>query len=72
MRRLAARIGPYRVAALLIGCALGLEILRVQVLAGSGVAQVMCTLGEVAFLAASATVFITARRRPGADRSRGS
>jgi hypothetical protein len=72
MRRLVGRIGPYRVAAMLIGCALVLEILRVQVLSGSSVAQVACTLGEVVFLALSATVFITARRRPGGDRSRGS
>ncbi len=69
MRRLGERIGPYRVAALLIGCALLLEILRVQVLAGSSVAQVACTFGEVAFLALSATVFVTARRRPGGERS---
>ena len=72
MRRLGERIGPYRVAALLIGCALGIEILRVQVFGGSPVAQVVCTLGEVVFLALSAAVFITARRRPGVDRSRGS
>jgi hypothetical protein len=72
MRRLGGRIGPYRVAALLIGCALVLEVLRVRVLAGSSVAQVTCTLGEVVFLALSATVFITARRRPGRERSRDS
>ena len=70
MKRLVERIGPYRVAALLIGCALVLEVLRVQVLAGTAVGQVACTLGEVVFLALSAAVFITARRRPGGDRSR--
>ena len=63
MKDLAERIGLYRVAALLIACALVLEIVRVQLLPGSSVAQVGCTLGEVAFLALAATVFITARRR---------
>jgi hypothetical protein len=63
VRALAERIGLYRVAALLIACALALEIVRVQVLAGSSTAQVVCTLGEVVFLALAATVFVTARRR---------
>jgi hypothetical protein len=63
VRGLAERIGLYRVAALLIACALALEIVRVQVLIGSSTAQVVCTLGEVVFLALAATVFVTARRR---------
>lgn len=63
MKELAERIGLYRVAALLIGCALVLEILRVEVFAGRGFAQVVCTFGEVAFLAFAAMVFMTARRR---------
>lgn len=63
MRALAGRIGLYRVAALLIGCALVLEILRVEVLAGNGVAQVACTFGEIAFIVSAATVFLAARRR---------
>ena len=62
MKALGARIGMYRVAAILIGCALALEIVRVQVLAGSTVATIACTFGEVAFLAAAAGVFVSARR----------
>ena len=62
MKALGARIGLYRVAAILIGCALALEIVRVQVFAGSTVATIACTFGEVAFLAAAAGVFVTARR----------
>ena len=63
MKEIAERIGLYRVAALLIAGALVLEIVRVQLLAGSAPAQVACTLGEVAFLASAATIFVTARRR---------
>jgi hypothetical protein len=62
MRRLALRIGLYRVAALLIACALLLEVLRVQVLR-SGRATAVLTLGEVLFLALAASVFVIARRR---------
>lgn len=63
MKGIAGRIGPYRVAALLIGCALVFEIVRVQVFAGNHVATIACTVGETAFLAAAAAVFVTARRR---------
>ena len=63
MKDLAGRIGLYRVAALLIGCALVLEIVRVQVFVGNHVATIACTVGETAFLAAAAAVFVTARRR---------
>ncbi|WP_411277023.1 hypothetical protein [Gaiella sp.] len=63
MKPLAERIGLYRVAALLVACALVLEILRVEVLAGSAPAQVACTFGEVVFLALAAMVFLSARRR---------
>ena len=62
MRAIGERIGLYRVAGILIGCALALEILRVQVFAGSTAATIACTLGEVAFLAAAAGVFVAARR----------
>ena len=62
MRALGERIGLYRVAAILIGCALVLEIVRVQVLPGSTVATIACTLGEVVFVAAAAGVFVIARR----------
>ena len=65
MRALAERIGLYRVAAILIGCALVLEILRVQAFADSTGAQIACTVGEVAFLALAAGVFVTARRARG-------
>jgi hypothetical protein len=63
VRAFAERIGLYRVAAFLIACALAIEIVRVQVRAGSSTAQVACTLGEVLFLALAATVFVAARRR---------
>lgn len=49
-------------AAILIGCALTLEILRVQVFAGRTAATIAGTLGEVVFLAAAAGVFVAARR----------
>jgi hypothetical protein len=65
VRELGERIGLYRVAALLIGCALALEIVRVQVLPGSTMATIACTLGEVVFVAAAAGIFVTARRRHG-------
>jgi len=67
VKAIAERVGLYRVAALLIACALVLEIVRVQVLAGSTPAQIACTLGEVAFLALAAAVFVTARRRHSRD-----
>jgi lipopolysaccharide export LptBFGC system permease protein LptF len=63
VKAIAERIGLYRVAALLIACALALEIVRVQVLAGNAPAEIACTLGEVVFLALAATVFVTARRQ---------
>ena len=65
MRALGERIGLYRVAAILIGGALVLEIVRVQVLPESRVATIACTLGEVVFVAAAAGVFVIARRRHG-------
>lgn len=65
MRALGARIGLYRAAAILIGCALALEIVRVQVVPESTVATIACTLGEVAFVAAAAGVFVVARRAAG-------
>ena len=63
MKALAERIGLYRVAAILVGCALVLEIVRVQALPGRSWATVACTLGEVVFVAAAAGVFVIARRR---------
>ncbi len=65
MKALGGRIGLYRVAAILVGCALALEIVRVQVLPGSTWATIACTLGEVVFVAAAAGVFVIARRRHG-------
>jgi hypothetical protein len=63
VKALVLRIGLYRVAAILVGCALVLEILRVEVLSGSTAAVIAISLGEVAFLAAAAGVFMLARRR---------
>ena len=62
MKALALRIGLYRVAALLIACALGLELVRVRLVADSTAATIACTFGEVMFLAAAAGVFVIARR----------
>ncbi len=63
MRALVHRIGLYRVAALLIGCALAVEVLRVQVLPASGVVQIACTMAEVLFVALALGAFVLARRR---------
>ena len=62
MRAIGARVGLYRVAAILIGFALALEIIRVQVLPERTTATIVCTLGEVVFLALAAGVFVAARR----------
>ena len=62
MKALAARIGLYRVSALLVGCALVIEICRMQLFAGNTVGTIACTLGEVVFLALAAGVFVIARR----------
>lgn len=62
MRALGSRIGLYRVAALLVGGALALEVVRSQVFSPRSVADVACTVGEVALLALAAAVFATARR----------
>jgi hypothetical protein len=62
MKALAERIGLYRVAALLVGCALVIEICRMQLFAGNTAGTIACTLGEVVFLAAAAGVFVLARR----------
>ena len=65
MKALAERVGLYRVAALLIACALGLELVRVQLVSSDTVATIACTFGEVVFLAAAAGVFVIARRPRG-------
>jgi len=64
MKALALRIGLYRVAAMLIGCALVLEVIRIELARGSAAATIACSLGEVLFLALAAWVFVTARRGP--------
>jgi hypothetical protein len=63
VKALALRIGLYRVAAILIGCALVLEVLRVEVLGGSQIGTIAVTAGEILFLAAAAGVFMLERRR---------
>ena len=63
MSRLAARMGYYRVAAALIGCALALEILRTQAFAPGSFGRVACTWGEIAFFAAAALPFLAGRAR---------
>ena len=63
MKALVARIGLYRVAAILIGCALLLEILRVEVLSETRTGTILSTMGEVLLLALAAGVFMLARSR---------
>ncbi len=63
MKALALRLGLYRVAALLIGCALVLEVLRNVVLPATRTAAIVTTMGEVLFLALAAGVFVLARRQ---------
>jgi hypothetical protein len=63
MRKLGERIGLYRVAALLVGCALALEIVRTQALPTGSAWAVACTVGEIAFLVAAAVPFFHATRR---------
>jgi hypothetical protein len=65
VRAWAHRIGLYRVAAAFIGCALVVEILRVQVLPRTTAAAVACTMAEVLFLALAAACVVLARRPPG-------
>jgi hypothetical protein len=62
MRALGARIGLYRVAALLIGCALVVEICRLQLFSDNTAATIACTFGEVLFLTLAAGLFTLARR----------
>jgi len=57
------RIGPFRVAALLVACALVLEIVRAQALAAGSPGAVACTVGEIAFLVAAAVPFFQGMRR---------
>jgi hypothetical protein len=64
VKALAARIGLNRVAALLVGCALVIEICRTQLFAGNTALTVACTLGEVIFVVAAAGVVVLARRSP--------
>jgi hypothetical protein len=64
VRALVERIGLYRVAAVMVGCALVLEVLRVQVFPSSTDVTVAVTLGEVVFLALAAAAFLIARKRP--------
>jgi hypothetical protein len=62
VKALAGRIGLSRIAALLVGCALVLEILRVEVLPQTAAATIACTLGEVVFVAAAAALIVLVRR----------
>ena len=63
MKALAGRIGLYRIAAILIGCALLLKILRVEVLSETRTGTIVSTMGEVLLLALAAGVFMLARSR---------
>ena len=48
--------------AVLVACALVIEICRTQLFAGNTAGTIACTLGEVVFLAAAAGIFVLARR----------
>jgi hypothetical protein len=63
VRGLVDRIGPFRLAALLVACALVLEIVRTQVLEPGSTGAVACTVGEIAFLALAAIPFFHGTRR---------
>ncbi len=63
MRALVARIGPFRVAALLVACALALEIVRTQVTGDGSAGAVACTVGEITFLVAAAVPFFHGMRK---------
>lgn len=71
MKALALRIGLYRVAAILIGGALLLELVRIELLSGSSAGAIICTAGEIAFMAAAAGTFVAARRNTARARSDG-
>jgi hypothetical protein len=62
MKALALRIGLYRVAAIFVACALGIEVLRIEVASGNTAATIACSLAEACFLALAAWVFVIARR----------
>jgi hypothetical protein len=49
VRALVERIGRYRVAAVIVGCALVSEVLRVQAFSPSTAVTVALTLGESSF-----------------------
>jgi pimeloyl-ACP methyl ester carboxylesterase len=63
VNRLVARVGYFRVAAVLIGCALVLEIFRNRAFAPGSSGRVACTWGEIAFFAAAALPFLAGRAR---------
>ena len=63
MRALVERIGPFRVAALLVACALALEIVRTQALAAGSAGAVACTVGEIAFVVVAAVPFFHGMRK---------
>jgi hypothetical protein len=63
VRQLVDRIGPFRVAALLVACALALEIVRTQAFEPGSAGALACTVGEIAFLALAAIPFLHGRRR---------
>lgn len=62
MKGLAGRIGHFRVAALLVGAALALDIVRSQALAPGSPWRVACTVGEIALLVAASVPFALGRR----------
>ena len=67
MKALGARIGLYRVAAILIACALVIEICRMQLFSDNTAATIACTFAEVLFLTIAAGVFTLARRSARVD-----
>jgi hypothetical protein len=62
VRAVLQRVGLFRLAAALVGGALVLEVLRNAVLPATRTTDLLCTAGEVLFVAAAAAVFLLARR----------
>ena len=62
MRAFAARIGLYRVAALLVGCALVIEVCRTRVFAGTPLRRSPARSARSSSSRLAAGVFVLARR----------
>lgn len=62
MRRLARRVGHFRVAAALVGCALVLNVIATEAFAAGSVGRVALTVAQVPFLVAAVVPFLAGLR----------